>query len=80
MRCSLMFGCVGHVGVSCTISFHTMQFNEQYHLICLFLKNDKTKPPSFESQNIGFHGEVVNSERFYPLHDFKSLYITHRSV
>lgn len=30
-------------------------------------EEQKTKSPSFESQNIGFHGDVVNSKRFYML-------------
>lgn len=33
-------------------------------------KEQKTKLPSFESQNIGFHGDVVNSKIFYTLHYF----------
>ena len=31
-------------------------------------KEQKTKLPCFESQNIGFHGDVVNSKVFYTLH------------
>lgn len=41
MLCSILFGCVGHIYVLCTILFSTVQFNEQCHLICLLRKNKK---------------------------------------
>lgn len=28
-------------------------------------EEQKTKPPSFESQNIGFHGNVMNNKILY---------------
>ena len=33
-------------------------------------EEQKAKLPSFENQNIGFHGDVVNNKRFCILHYF----------
>lgn len=63
MLCSLMFGCMGHISMSCAILFHTTQFHELHHLICLFRKNKKTKPTFWEPKH-RLSWCCVSSKRF----------------
>lgn len=66
MLCSLMFGCTGHVSMSRAILFHTTQFHEPHHLICLFRKDKKPSPTFWEPKH-RFSWCCVSSKRVYTL-------------